>query len=191
MLFPIAARTLDEQRAERRETIDERCGKVAEVAAKADGQFVAWCSLNSESERLADMIPNSVELSGSDSDEEKEEKVEGFSTGKIETLITKPTICSHGVNWQACCETSFFPSHSHEQFYQSVRRFWRFGQHKKVTVHVVASEAESCVLDNLQRKEREASAMFDSIVANMRSHQNQEQTTYNPQSPILLPSWIK
>lgn len=190
-LFPTIARGLTEQRAERRETIEERCAKVAELAMSEDSQFVAWCSLNDESAMMGKMIPDSVELSGSDSDDEKEEKVDAFSRGQIKTLITKPKICSHGINWQSCHRTSFFPSHSHEQFYQSVRRFWRFGQTSPVDVHIVTTEAESAVFNNLKRKEEESSVMFSRIVENMLSHMSAEPETYNPQTHITLPSWLK
>jgi len=190
MLFPVLAQTLDEQRAERRQTIRERCAKVAEIASQDTSQFCAWCSLNDESAMLASMIPDAVELSGADSDEEKEEKVMAFASGQIQVMVTKPKICSHGINWQSCHRTSFFPSHSHEQFYQAVRRFWRFGQTNDVQVHIVTTEAEASVLENLQRKEREAAEMFTRIVANMASHQSQESETYNPQTAITLPSWL-
>jgi hypothetical protein len=189
-LFPTIARGLSQQRIERRETIEARCGNVAELAMSEDSQFVAWCSLNDESAMMGKMIPNSVELSGSDSDEEKEEKVDAFSRGQIKTLITKPKICSHGINWQSCHRTSFFPSHSHEQFYQSVRRFWRFGQKSPVDVHIVTTEAESEVFNNLKRKEEESSVMFSQIVANMITHMSAEPETYNPTTPITLPSWL-
>jgi hypothetical protein len=189
-LFPTIARGLTEQRIERRETIEARCGKVAELAMAEDSQFVAWCSLNDESAMMGMMIPDSVELSGADSDEEKEEKVDAFSRGQIKTLITKPKICSHGINWQSCHRTSFFPSHSHEQFYQAVRRFWRFGQTSPVDVHIVTTEAESAVFNNLKRKEEESSIMFSRIVENMISHMSAEPETYNPKTPIILPSWL-
>jgi hypothetical protein len=189
-LFAVVARTLNEQRAERRETIDERCAKVSELAQSDDSQFVAWCSLNSESEMITKITPGAVELSGSDSDEEKEEKVAAFAEGKIKVLVTKPKICSHGINWQSCHRTSFFPSHSHEQFYQAVRRFWRFGQTNPVDVHIVTTEAESAVFDNLQRKERESSEMFSRIVTNMISHQSAEPETYKPTNTLILPSWL-
>ena len=190
-LFPSEAVTLDEQRAERRDTINERCEKVASIANKTTDQFVAWCSLNEESALLTRYINGSVELSGSDSDEEKEEKVIGFASGHIRALVTKPKICSHGVNWQGCNQMSFFPSHSHEQFYQAVRRCWRFGQTKPVTVHIVTTEAESLVLDNLRRKERDADEMFSRIVANMAAFYANDEKTYNPTIKQIIPSWLK
>jgi hypothetical protein len=189
-LFATVAIGLKKQRAERRETIEERCQQVADLAASDDSQFVAWCSLNDEADMMTKMISGAVNLSGSDSDDEKEEKVDAFSRGQIRTLITKPKICSHGVNWQTCHRTSFFPSHSHEQFYQSVRRFWRFGQRNTVDVHIVTTEAESAVFENLKRKENEATAMFAEIVASMAQYHEAETETYQPTKPIALPSWL-
>lgn len=189
-LFATVAIGLKNQRIERRETIEERCQQVADLATSDDAQFVAWCSLNDEADMMTRMIPGAVNLSGSDSDDEKEEKVDAFSRGQIRTLITKPKICSHGVNWQTCHRTSFFPSHSHEQFYQSVRRFWRFGQQNTVDVHIVTTEAESAVFENLKRKENEATAMFAEIVASMAQYHEAETETYQPTKPISLPSWL-
>jgi superfamily II DNA or RNA helicase len=190
-LFPSEAVTLDEQRSERRDTIEARCSKVAEIANSNNRQFIAWCSLNDESELLTEYINGAVELSGSDSDEEKEEKVIGFSTGQIRALVTKPKICSHGVNWQSCNAMSFFPSHSHEQFYQAVRRCWRFGQKNPVTVHIVTTEAESLVLENLRRKERDSDEMFTRIVKNMSDFYFNDEVKYKPTKQITIPSWLK
>jgi superfamily II DNA or RNA helicase len=189
-LFATIAVGLNAQRTERRETIEERCQKVADLAASDDSQFVAWCSLNNEADMMTRLIHGAVNLSGSDSDDEKEEKVDAFSRGQIRTLITKPKICSHGVNWQSCHKTSFFPSHSHEQFYQSIRRFWRFGQRNTVNVHIVTTEAESAVFENLKCKENEATAMFAEIVASMAQYHEAETETYQPTKPIALPSWL-
>jgi superfamily II DNA or RNA helicase len=189
-LLPMEARTLNEQRDERKATIEARCAKVAEIAASDPSQFVAWCSLNAESEMLTRLIPGAVELSGSDDDDEKEEKIMAFAKGQIATLVTKPKICSHGINWQSCHRMSFFPSHSHEQFYQAVRRFWRFMQKSAVQVHIVTTESEAMVLENMQRKERESAEMFSRIVANMHAYYSGESATYQPQNRITLPSWI-
>ncbi len=189
-LFAMDARTLTEQREERKLTIVERCDAVAQIATSDPSQFIAWCSLNDESEMLTRMIPDAVELSGSDSDDEKEEKIAAFSNGQIQTLVTKPKICSHGINWQSCHRMSFFPSHSHEQFYQAVRRCWRFGQPIPVQVHIVTTEAEAMIVENLQRKEREAAELFGQIVKNMNAHYLAETTEYQPTKQLILPSWL-
>lgn len=189
-LFAMDARTLNEQREERKSTISERCDAVAQIASSDSSRFIAWCSLNDESAMLANMIPGAVELSGSDADDEKEEKISAFSNGQIQTLVTKPKICSHGINWQSCHRMSFFPSHSHEQFYQAVRRCWRFGQPSPVEVHIVTTEAEAMIVENLRRKEREAAELFGQIVKNMSVHHITETTKYQPNKQLILPSWL-
>lgn len=189
-LFPLEAVTLDEQRQERRATIEERCQKVAEIANSNAAHFLAWCSLNAESALLTEYIDGAVELAGSDALEEKEEKIIGFANGQIRALVTKPKIASHGVNWQHCHQMSFFPSHSHEQFYQAVRRCWRFGQQLPVTVHIVTTEAESSILANLQRKDREANEMFTKIVNNMAAFYRSESRKYQPIVKMEIPQWL-
>jgi len=190
-LFPIAAVTLSEQRQERRETIDARCGKVADLANQNSRPFVAWCSLNQESELMADMINGAVEITGSQPDDEKVEKMLAFANGQIRAIVSKPSLCGHGMNWQHCADASFFPSHSHEQFYQAVRRCWRFGQTREVTAHIVTTEAESEVLNNLMRKERAAEIMFASIVANMKNYYTAIPPTYKPTTKMEIPSWLQ
>ena len=190
-LFPISAVTLNEQRYERRETINERCGKVAEIANANDRPFVAWCSLNDESKMLSSLIKGAVEITGDNSDDEKVEKMINFSTGKIRAIVSKPSICGHGMNWQHCANASFFPSHSHEQFYQAIRRCWRFGQTREVTANIITTEAESEVLNNLKRKEIEAEKMFSAIVANMKEFYSAVPATYKPNEKTRIPKWLQ
>lgn len=189
-LFPSVALTLDEQRKERRATLQTRCEKVAELANANSDHFIAWCSLNAESELIAKLTKNCIELTGSMSVDEKEEILEAFSAGKIENLVTKPEICGYGLNWQHCHQFSFFPSHSHEQFYQLVRRCWRFGQKHPVDGHIVTTEAESAVLNNLLSKEEAASHMFDRIIANMAQYYEYRHESYNPTKKMEFPPWL-
>ena len=168
MLFTMPAIGQAEQRKERSHTIRERCEKVAELVS-TDDFCVAWCHLNPEGDLLEKLIPNAVQVSGKDSDESKEEKFEAFQTGQIKTLVTKPSIGAWGLNWQHCNRTTFFPSHSFEQYYQLIRRFWRFGQKRDVTVDCVTTAGEANVLENLQRKAQAADKMFESIVREMNN----------------------
>ncbi len=190
-LFVMPARDLQEQRAERRLTIQERCERVAEIAIAESGPFIAWCHLNDEAARLKSMLPNCVEVSGSDSDEAKEEKFDAFTMGQIDQLVTKPKIAAFGLNWQHCRRMSLFPSHSYEQYYQAVRRCWRFGQTDAVDVYLITTEGESDVLGNLQRKSAAADLMFASLVREM-SHAS---TVARPARPVVtnapLPSWLQ
>jgi hypothetical protein len=165
-LFVKPAETLAEQRAERRATLTDRCERVASIMDH-DQPGVAWCHLNDESALLAKLINGAESVSGADSDERKEEVFGAFARGDVRVLVTKPSIAGFGLNWQHCAHQTFFPSHSFEQYYQAVRRSWRFGQDRAVTVDLVTSEGEAGVLANMQRKQRDADAMFASMVAHM------------------------
>lgn len=165
-LFVRPAETLEEQRQERRLTMPNRCERVAELVSH-DKPAVAWCHLNDESAMLAKLIPGAVEVSGADDDDRKEEIFAAFGSGEIRVLVTKPSIAGFGLNWQHCAHQTFFPSHSFEQYYQAVRRSWRFGQKRTVRVDIVTTEGERGVMENMQRKQREADAMFASMVAHM------------------------
>lgn len=167
MLFPVPAVGLDEQREERRRTLTERCERVAALIADTGEPALAWCHLNPEGDLLARLIPGAVQVSGNDSDDAKEEKLLGFADGAIRVLVTKPVIGAWGLNFQRCAHTTFFPSHSFEQYYQCVRRFWRFGQQRPVVVDVVATEGERGVIRNVQRKAAAADLMFSRLVALM------------------------
>lgn len=163
-LFFTKANSLQEQRAERRRTLKQRCEKAASLICDTGKPAVAWCHLNDEGNLLEKLIPGSVEVDGSDSDEFKEESFEAFSAGQIRVLVSKPTVAGFGLNWQHCAHQTFFPSHSFEQYYQAVRRSWRFGQRNPVHVDMVTSEGESVVLESLERKSKAADEMFENLV---------------------------
>jgi len=165
-LFPIPAVGLAEQREERRRTIGERCERVAELV-RGDDKALVWCHLNAEGDLLAELIPDAVQVSGSDSDDRKERALLDFARGDLRVLVTKPKIGAWGLNLQRCAHVTFFPSHSYEQFYQGVRRCWRFGQDRPVQVDIVSTEGEAQVMTNLQRKADQADRMFAELVAHM------------------------
>jgi len=166
-LFDLPACGLKEQRDERRRSIEERCEKLAELVNSHDKPALAWCHLNDEGDLLESLIPDAVQVSGSDSDDAKEEKLIGFQQGKYRVLVTKPKIGAWGLNFQHCNHVLTFPSHSFEQYYQSIRRCWRFGQKKPVHVDIVTTEGEQDVLKNLQRKAKQADVMFANLVEEM------------------------
>jgi hypothetical protein len=168
MLFSVPARNLPEQREESRRTIEDRCYKVAELMNTEDPGFVG-CHLNLEGDTLSKIIPGAVQISGSDSDEAKEEKIMAFVDGSVRVLITKPKIGAWGLNFQHCNHIAYFPSHSYEQYYQWVRRCWRFGQKKPVRVDLVMTEGQRKVMANLQRKMVAADKMFESLVSHMNN----------------------
>lgn len=168
MLFSLPAVGLTEQREERRRTVQERCEKVAELVCDTGRPFVSWCHLNTEGDLLEKIIGDDcVQVSGSDSDDAKEEKFLAFSSGQVRGLVTKPKIGAWGLNWQHCNHVTSFPSHSFEQYYQAVRRCWRFGQKNPVVSDIVTTEGEQSVLENLQRKSNAADKMFTALVDQM------------------------
>lgn len=186
-LFVTPATTLQEQREERRATIRARCEHVAAVADHKE-PFVGWAHLNDEADLLERLIPGAVQVSGGDRDDEKEEKFHAFTSGQVRALITKPKIGAFGLNWQHCAHMSFFPSHSYEQYYQAVRRCWRFGQTRPVVVDVVTTEGEADVMQNLQRKSDAADKMFAVMVAEMANASGVSQV--RAFEAASMPSWV-
>jgi hypothetical protein len=187
-LFDLPAIGLTEERREIRNTITERCEAAAGLLADAD-HAVAWCHLNDESALLTKLIDGAVEVSGSDSPDEKEEKLAAFTDGQIRVLVTKPVIGAWGLNWQHCNRTTYFPSHSYEQYYQAVRRFWRFGQTRPVTVDIVGSEGSERVMESLARKAAAAELMFDRLVAHMNDAIRLDLSP-TPQREVEVPAWL-
>jgi hypothetical protein len=168
-LFALPAIGLAEQREERRRTIEERCAMAAELVNGTGKPAVVWCSLNDEGDLLEDLIPDSVQVSGKDGDEAKEEKFMAFLDGKARILVTKGKIGAWGLNLQHCAHSVSFPTHSFEEYYQQIRRFYRFGQTQPVRSDIVTTEGEKSVLANLQRKATAADKMF----ADLTTHMNQ------------------
>lgn len=188
MLFPLPAIGLREQREERRITIEERCDKVAELVADHDSSLV-WCHLNDEGDTLEGMIPDSVQVSGTDSDDAKEEKFLAFAAGKVRRLITKPKIGAWGLNFQHCAHQTTFPSHSFEQYYQSTRRSWRFGQKRPVLIDIVTSEGEHAVMQNMKAKAVQAERMFTKLV-DLMNEQIGIDTRTEFTKELEVPAWL-
>ncbi len=188
-LYDLGAVTMEEEREELKRTIQERCEKVAELLSH-DEAAIAWCSLNKEGKLLSKLIKGAVEVSGEDDDDAKEEKIEAFVSGQIKKLVSKTKICGHGLNWQHCAHMTFFPSHSWEQWHQAIRRCWRFGQTRKVTVDTVATDGTIGVLGNLKAKEEKVSNMFARMLQLMGRFQGVERTGYIGK-PVNKPSWMK
>jgi len=167
-LFVVEARTLQEQRAAARQTLPQRVERCAEIVNSSDKPFLVWCNLNTESEALKRAIPDAIEVKGSDSNEHKEDAMLGFIDGKYRVLVSKPSICGFGMNFQHCSDMVFVGlSHSFEQYYQAVRRCWRFGQAEPVDVTVITSDLEGAVKANIERKERDAEQMIQEMVNSM------------------------
>jgi len=189
MLFAMPATDLREQRAEKKRTVQERCEQVAAMVTSTGESALVWCHLNEEGNLLEQLIPDAVQVSGSDRDDLKEQRLIDFAEGQSRVLITKPKIGAWGLNFQRCSHITYFPSHSFEQYYQSVRRCWRFGQDKPVTVDIVLTEGERRIMENLHRKRQQAEQMFSNLVAEMNHSLDIQRKEYNT-SPIELPSWL-
>ena len=189
MLFSMPGMTLQDERAERRLSINERCDKANELVCQHKGPSVVWCELDAEGDRLQKTIENAVQVSGKMSEDAKEEALTAFSLGQIERLIIKPKIGAWGLNWQHCDNIISFPSHSYEQYYQSIRRCYRFGQKNPVKVHLVVGEGEVGILANLRRKAAQADRMFESIVKHMADaiHLHSEDRFFEKET---IPSWL-
>lgn len=188
-LFDMPAVGLDEQRKDLRHTLVERCEQAAELINAHDKPAIAWCNLNDEGHHLTKLIRGAVEVSGNDSEERKEEVFTGFINGAIRVLVTKPSIGGFGLNLQHCAHQTFFPSHSYEQYYQCVRRCWRFGQKSPVQVDMITTEGQNNVLANLQRKAENADKMFEQLVGYMRDELKiTRQNDYT--NEMELPSWL-
>ena len=169
VLFPTAL-SLTDLRAARKASLESRAQIISDLVNNSDEQWLVWCDLNAEGDALSTFIHGAVQVSGSDKDEVKAERMMAFSRGEIRVLVTKPQIAGFGMNWQNCNNMAFAGlTHSYERFYQAVRRSWRFGQDKPVNVHIALSEQELPVLASIRRKERDAEIMASSMVEHMCS----------------------
>jgi len=189
MLFALPAVGLAEQREERRRTIEERCERAAELVNHTGQPAIVWCFLNEEGDRLEKLIPDSIQISGKDGEDEKEEKFLAFIDGKARVMVTKGRIGAWGLNFQHCSHVVSFPTHSFEEYYQEVRRCWRFGQSRQVVSDIVVTEGERSVLANLQRKSEAADKMFTALVAHMNEAQAIDRSVTFSAS-TQLPSWL-
>ena len=167
-LFPMEAQTLQERQAARRETIEVRSEVCAELVANSSEQWIIWCNLNREAETACKLICDAVNVQGSDSLETKEQRLLAFSSGKIRVMVTKPSIAGFGMNWQHCRNVIFLGlSDSWEQYYQAIRRVWRFGQTRQVNVFTITADTEGAVVKNIERKELEAAKLSLGMVEHM------------------------
>lgn len=188
MLFATPARGFREEREERRNTIQERCELVAELAKGTD-PVVVWCHLNDEGDLLEKLIPDAIQVKGNMQDERKEEILQQFSENQLRVLVIKPKIGCWGLNWQHCNKVLTFPSHSFEQYYQAVRRCWRFGQERDVEVGIVATEGEAGVLANLRDKQDKADRMFRVLVECM-NREIQIDAKHDFANTEKVPTWL-
>jgi len=185
-LFTPIAKSMTEVRHEQKQTEEKRCAKAIELAK--DKVSVYWCNTNNESSLLKNMDKEAVEIIGSQSIEKKEEILLAFANGEIKRLITKAKMTSMGLNWQHCNHSVYFPTWSYEQYYQAIRRFWRFGQTKDVTIDMVISDGQTRVLEALAQKTEKAIELHRNLTENVNRSFEHTKKEFNKQ--ILTPSFI-
>jgi superfamily II DNA or RNA helicase len=166
-MFNRPAKGFNEVRHEVKQTIKERCEKAVELAKGKTSVY--WCNRNEESKLLRELDSEAVEIIGSQSMERKEEILLAFAQGKIKRIITKARMTGMGLNWQHCNHSVFFPTYSYEQYYQSIRRFWRFGQNNNVIIDMVVSDGQSSVLESLQKKTKKAIELHTNLTNNVNN----------------------
>ena len=189
--------TLTERREARKESLELRCKKAAKLVNSSNEKWLVWCDLNDESARLSELISESVEVKGSDKSEYKSNSMLAFSDGTVKCLITKPKIAGFGMNWQNCHNMIFTGlSDSYEQYYQAVRRCWRFGQEKPVNVYIIISAKEGCVKENIERKQCDFQKMQSEKTELTKEITKKElkstcriSTPYEPTKEMKLPDW--
>lgn len=197
-LFPVEASMLQERLQARRDSINERVSECAKIVNGTDEPFIIWCNLNAESEAITKAVIGAVEVKGSDPAQHKEDSMVDFSSGEITKLVSKSSICGFGMNWQHCSNVAFLGiSDSFEDFYQAVRRCWRFGQTKPVHVYVITAETEGAVVANIKRKEAQAAQMADEMLKHMKEMMQvslrgtvREKIPYEPKQAMRLPEWL-
>lgn len=187
LLFNNIARKLPEVREEQRLTIDKRCEKAVELSYK-HYTSVYWCNLNAEGDLLKELDKSAYQIHGSMNLDKKEELLLAFFNGQINKLITKPKMTAFGLNWQHCNHTVYFPTFSYEQYYQSVRRFWRFGQKRDVIADIVYSDGQKRVLDSLLAKTEKADELFSKLNSSLHSVYEHKMNGFDKN--ITLPNFI-
>jgi superfamily II DNA or RNA helicase len=200
MLFAMEAQTLSERRDARRMSMEDRVRECAKrVNAETGEPWVVWCDLNDESAALTKAIEGAVEIRGSDDVDTKEARLQAFASGQARVLVSKPSICGWGLNWQHAARMAFVGvTDSYEAYYQAVRRCWRFGQKREVHVHIFSSKAEGAIVANLKRKEREAAQMAESLSAETADAVMSEVTgttrqtnAHNAARTVTVPQFLK
>jgi len=186
-LFNVVAKNFNEIRHEQKNTETERCEKAIQLAQNKTSVY--WCNTNNESSILKSLDKEAVEIIGSQSIERKEEILLAFANGEIKRLITKAKMTSFGLNWQHCNHSVFFPTWSYEQYYQSIRRFWRFGQKNDVTIDMVISDGQTRVIEALQQKTKKAIELHENLTKNVNNSFVNKVKEFNKE--IIKPTFIK
>jgi hypothetical protein len=179
----------------KRQTIAARAEAIAaQVTAEPSEAWLIWCDTNYEADALRAAMPSAIEVRGSQAIEEKEEKLEAFATGQAKQLIGKPSMIGFGLDWSHCARMAFAGrSYSYEDWYQAVRRCWRFGQKRTLKVHVAVDEGEAQIGRVIDRKAGDHAAMKKAMVSAMRRAvglSSQTKIPYFPNRTTRLAPWL-
>lgn len=185
-MFTPIAKSMTEVRHEQKMTEVKRSEKAIELASGKTSVY--WCNTNNESKILKSLDSQAVEIIGSQSIDKKEEILIAFANGEIKRLITKAKMTSMGLNWQHCNHSVFFPTWSYEQYYQAIRRFWRFGQKNDVTIDMVISDGQTRVLQALDQKTQKAIQLHKNLTDNVNSVFVNKNKEFN--KTILKPQFV-
>lgn len=186
-LFALPAMGFAEIKAEVRSTIKDRC-EMAVEKANVHECSVYWVNLNDEASLISELDKSAIEIRGNMDLDKKEDILLSFSKGEISKLITKTSITAFGLNWQHCNHTTYFPTYSYEQYYQAIRRFWRFGQKNQVTVDLILSDGQVKIMESLIIKKEKAVKMFEHLTKNVNSSFDIKRKDFDKQ--IIKPSFI-
>ena len=199
-LFTVELKGITQRAQVRRDTAAERVARAVElVTAEPDEQWIVWCGLNDEADAATKAIPGAVNVQGSDSTDEKAERLSAFARGEIRVLVTKPSVAAYGLNFQSCARMVFVGlSDSFQLYYQAIRRCYRFGQQRPVHAHIVLTELESVIAENVRAKERTAAATSQGLIAAIASENRRELFAgtskgddYSPSKPVEIPRWLR
>jgi len=177
----------------RQATLKDRVHRAAKIIkAEPKESWLAWCGLNDEADAMEAAIPGAVQVKGSEDPETKAEKLLAFAAGQIRVLVTKPKIAGFGMNFQRCARQVFVGlGDSYEQYYQCIRRSWRFGQKRPVDAHIVITDAETQIVRNVRRKEKDAAKMSREMVARMGELETREVRGASKQEDIYMTDTAK
>lgn len=197
-LFADVARGLTDVRIAKKQSVIERCNAVAKWVNSLDEPCLIWAESNEESALLTSLIDGAVEVAGSHKQEMKEDRLLGFASGKYDRLVSKAKIAGFGLNFQIACKMAFVgPTYSFEQFYQSVRREWRFGQTKPVTVKVFMTEdlegVHEIMIDKLENDKLMRTEMIKVMSESMQNEiigSKPNKTEYMPIKKASLPGFL-
>jgi len=188
-LFRIATLSATTMHKEMRLTAPARCDAVADMVNNSTETWIVWCNTNLEADELKARIPDAVEVRGSDKPSVKQKRLADFSNGDARVIITKPSIAGFGLNWQHCWNVAFVGlSYSFEDFYQALRRSYRFGQTREVNAFVVQAETEGAIIKSIQRKIKQHQTMQKSMKKAARELKTSEAVTIDAKIDVTTHS---